>query len=490
MGVYVATIGQDEHGHWTAAADGLTGTGNGYTAARDALTDALFTRDGEEPKLRQDRTEVPIPVRAERTPDRLLALVAAELPDQAAKCGDSLEKARELDARDADALAVTAWCVETAGLIVTHRARPTTEDVESSFVPWTKPDPRAGGDVFLSCWSPHQLDDLPTLAKISDVPRTVLGILDALAPTERVRAWQEMTTAEHGPALDRAMARWWSTAMVMGTTALQHTVKQSTKRLAAGHRGTPATDLPASRALDDLHHDLTDEEQTARRKAWDRSQREQAEARDAREDACIADLERLLADAKQHRDTQREHQRRRQTVSAARSRIDTPALDGRPGAQHGHDATPLRSTTPSCSCLRTASTTSTTNRLPAQATSTSRMGAQHRSLGNAGQRTPVRPHPDRRPQAPGRLGVHLDARHARRAPLRSPPTRSRTAHRDPARVAARRNTAWFQFSRPDPLRHSADLRRLLTNYAQRLARDIDSCAGQIINISTFGNHPQ
>ncbi|MFF8286396.1 hypothetical protein ACF06W_27270 [Streptomyces albus] len=104
MGVYVATIEQDEHGHWTAASDGLTGTGNGYTAARDALTDALFTRDGEEPKLRRDRTEVPIPVRAERTPDRLLALVAAELPDQAAKCGDSLEKARELDARDADAL--------------------------------------------------------------------------------------------------------------------------------------------------------------------------------------------------------------------------------------------------------------------------------------------------------------------------------------------------------------------------------------------------
>ncbi|MGW8455894.1 TniQ family protein [Streptomyces niveus] len=56
--------------------------------------------------------------------------------------------------------------------------------------------------------------------------------------------------------------------------------------------------------------------------------------------------------------------------------------------------------------------------------------------------------------------------------------------------AARRNTAWFQFSRPDPLRHYTDLRRLLTNYAQRLARDIDSGAGQTINISTFGNHPQ
>ncbi|CAL9632914.1 hypothetical protein [Streptomyces sp. NPDC057375] len=325
MGVYVATIEQDEHGHWTASADGLTGTGNGYTAARDTLTDALFARDGEEPKLWRDRTEVPIPGRAERTPDRLLALVAAELPDQAERYARSLEKAREHDARDVDALAVTAWCVETAGLIVTHRARPACEDVESAFVPWTKPDPRAGGDVFLSCWSPHQLDDLPTLARISDVPRTMLGILDALAPAERIRAWQEMTTAEHGPALDRAMARWWNIAMVVGTTALQHTLKQSTKRLAAGHRGTPMTDLPASRALDDLHHDLTDEEKTARRKAWDRSQREQAEARDAREDDYIADLERLLADAKQHRDQQREHQRRRQTVSDARSRIDTPA---------------------------------------------------------------------------------------------------------------------------------------------------------------------
>ncbi|WP_369361192.1 hypothetical protein [Streptomyces sp. cg2] len=45
--------------------------------------------------------------------------------------------------------------------------------------------------------------------------------------------------------------------------------------------------------------------------------------------------------------------------------------------------------------------------------------------------------------------------------------------------AVRRNTAWFQFSRPDPLRHYADLRRLLARYAQRLAQDIDSGAGQV-----------
>ncbi|MGW2017345.1 TniQ family protein [Streptomyces sp. NPDC001927] len=53
--------------------------------------------------------------------------------------------------------------------------------------------------------------------------------------------------------------------------------------------------------------------------------------------------------------------------------------------------------------------------------------------------------------------------------------------------AARRNTVWFQFSRPDSLPHYADLRRVLATYAQRLARDIDSGAGQI-GISTVGNH--
>ncbi|MEU1440839.1 TniQ family protein [Streptomyces mirabilis] len=45
--------------------------------------------------------------------------------------------------------------------------------------------------------------------------------------------------------------------------------------------------------------------------------------------------------------------------------------------------------------------------------------------------------------------------------------------------AARRNTAWFQYSRPDPLPHYADLRHVLAKYAQQLARDIDSGAGRI-----------
>ncbi|MET8531515.1 TniQ family protein [Streptomyces sp. NPDC005065] len=43
--------------------------------------------------------------------------------------------------------------------------------------------------------------------------------------------------------------------------------------------------------------------------------------------------------------------------------------------------------------------------------------------------------------------------------------------------AVRRNTTWFQFSRPDPMRHYADLRQALARYAHQLARDIDSGAG-------------
>lgn len=40
--------------------------------------------------------------------------------------------------------------------------------------------------------------------------------------------------------------------------------------------------------------------------------------------------------------------------------------------------------------------------------------------------------------------------------------------------AQRRNTTWFQLTRPDPLRHYADLRKALTRYATQLARDIDA----------------
>jgi hypothetical protein len=40
--------------------------------------------------------------------------------------------------------------------------------------------------------------------------------------------------------------------------------------------------------------------------------------------------------------------------------------------------------------------------------------------------------------------------------------------------AQRRSATWFQLSRPDPLRHYADLRKALTQYARQLARDIDA----------------
>ena len=40
--------------------------------------------------------------------------------------------------------------------------------------------------------------------------------------------------------------------------------------------------------------------------------------------------------------------------------------------------------------------------------------------------------------------------------------------------AQRRNTTWFQLTRPDPLRHYADLRKALTRDARQLARDIDA----------------
>ncbi|MGW2816098.1 TniQ family protein [Streptomyces sp. NPDC001415] len=40
--------------------------------------------------------------------------------------------------------------------------------------------------------------------------------------------------------------------------------------------------------------------------------------------------------------------------------------------------------------------------------------------------------------------------------------------------ARRRNTTWFQLTRPDPMRHYADLRKALTDYARQLAADIEA----------------
>ncbi|WP_331750120.1 TniQ family protein (plasmid) [Streptomyces sp. NBC_01707] len=59
--------------------------------------------------------------------------------------------------------------------------------------------------------------------------------------------------------------------------------------------------------------------------------------------------------------------------------------------------------------------------------------------------------------------------------------------------AQRRNITWHHLVRPNPLRHYADLRKLLTEYAYQLARDIDSSAGQISTVNgptlTHSEHP-
>ncbi|WP_238783465.1 hypothetical protein [Streptomyces monomycini] len=58
--------------------------------------------------------------------------------------------------------------------------------------------------------------------------------------------------------------------------------------------------------------------------------------------------------------------------------------------------------------------------------------------------------------------------------------------------ARRRNTTWYQLTRPDAMSHYAKLRRVLTEYAEQVARDIDSSAGQIINTPklTHSEHPR
>ncbi|OIV38533.1 hypothetical protein BIV57_05205 [Mangrovactinospora gilvigrisea] len=326
MSLYIASIEQHDDGQWRAMADGLVGAGDGYTAALEALTDTLFTRDGEDPTIRRDRTEVEIPCRDERHPDSLLSLIAAELPGEIEKRQATLADARARDAQHGGGQAVSAWCVQTAGILVIGRARPQHDRDEAAFIPWDKPDPRADDDVFLAGWYPHELDRLPGLKEVEDVPRTVGGILNALNPAERAQAWQEMTTATHGPALDRAMARWWHIAMLMGTAAIRQIAAQSTKRLEAGERGTPMTDLPFARALADLDRDLTVEEETAKNAEQSRQQMEDQAAHRAREEAYRADLERLLGAEQDLRDAHLAHQRRRQTVNAARAGI-RPALE-------------------------------------------------------------------------------------------------------------------------------------------------------------------
>nr|BAJ19037.1 hypothetical protein [Streptomyces sp. SANK 62799] len=56
--------------------------------------------------------------------------------------------------------------------------------------------------------------------------------------------------------------------------------------------------------------------------------------------------------------------------------------------------------------------------------------------------------------------------------------------------AARRSTTWFQLTRPDPMGHYAQLRKSLAEYAQQLARDIDSGAGPTQSIKHSDTHAQ
>ncbi|MFF8659502.1 hypothetical protein [Streptomyces huasconensis] len=50
------------------------------------------------------------------------------------------------------------------------------------------------------------------LQTLPDVPRTLDAILDRISDHWKAQAWLELHAAEHGPALDKAMARWWRVA--------------------------------------------------------------------------------------------------------------------------------------------------------------------------------------------------------------------------------------------------------------------------------------
>lgn len=50
------------------------------------------------------------------------------------------------------------------------------------------------------------------LQTLPDVPRTLDAILARIDDHWKGEAWLELHAAEHGPALDKAMARWWRLA--------------------------------------------------------------------------------------------------------------------------------------------------------------------------------------------------------------------------------------------------------------------------------------
>ncbi|WP_306317270.1 MULTISPECIES: hypothetical protein [unclassified Streptomyces] len=74
----------------------------------------------------------------------------------------------------------------------------------------TEPEPLYDGpDPFLqgvtAKWAAY-LETLP------DVPRTIDAILARIDGQLKAKAWLQLHTAEHGPALDKAMAAWWRVA--------------------------------------------------------------------------------------------------------------------------------------------------------------------------------------------------------------------------------------------------------------------------------------
>lgn len=306
MGEYVASIEQGEDGRWTATSAGLSGEGAGFTAARDVLKDALYERDGREPRLRRDRTEVPVPSVAERNPERLMELLAAEATgykdgsgtDLVARQRELLAVARHEDAEvgtagdEADPWRVAAWCVRTAGLVVLARAR----EPEGSSAQEEEADPRAAGDPFLVQWRPYELDRLADM--VPPVPRTVDGIVSALDDFSRPRAWKELLSAEYGPQLEHTMIRWWHTAMQFHPGPLRKAVE----RIEDGEYGIAMTDLVSSRALNDLRCDLTKRERAAEQEQFRREGEEGAARRRADEDGYVADLERRLREVRNRRE--------------------------------------------------------------------------------------------------------------------------------------------------------------------------------------------
>ncbi|WP_329125554.1 hypothetical protein [Streptomyces sp. NBC_01465] len=306
MGEYVVSIELGEDGRWTSTADGLIGEGAGFTAARDALKDAFYERDGQEPRLRRDRTEVPIPSAAERNPERLMAFLAAEATgykggngtDLVARQRELLAVARHEDAEagedgdESDRWRVVAWCVQTAGLVVLGRAR----EPEESSPQEEKADPRSAGDPFLARWRPYELDRLTDM--VPPVPRTVDGIMAALDDFSRPRAWKELLGAEYGPQLERAMIHWWHTAMQGHPGPLRKAVE----RIEGGERGIAMTDLASSRALDDLRRDLTERERDAEQRQFRWEDENGAVRRQAEEDGYVADLERRLREVRDRRE--------------------------------------------------------------------------------------------------------------------------------------------------------------------------------------------